>query len=149
MADPVAYNPILIAGITASAVIIGGLISSGANYLIERQRIEREELKFEIELKTRDIERRDQAYIKFLSITMGQAYNRDESDNEFFDPDLIGESIALILTYGSPRVRAIVTKAYPFKSWDDLTHARRLILAELLIEKGGMDTFTGGAVGAE
>ena len=145
MADLDTNTALLIAVISALSLVVGPYITARSNRQTEREKSERERENALREEEARDKELHDQAYIKFLSITKAQVYSFDEEQREIFDPESIAKSIAPILTYGSPRVRAIVTKATPFKSWGDLIHARRLIMAELLVEKGGMDTFMEGA----
>jgi hypothetical protein len=126
---------ILIAGITASAAIIGGLISSGANYIIEWQRGKREAEKAQRDKEARVIELRNQAYIRFLSVNEDDVTNRNENDYEEFHPEFVEESVAHIITYGSPTIANIVRSAYPFNSWDDFEGLKKLVMMELVAEK--------------
>lgn len=145
MADPVTYDPILIAGISAGSAIIGGLIIAGSNLLNERQRSKREAEKFKLEKEAHDLELCDQAYIEFLIFAMVPECNPYLYDLEFVMTEQALESIASVVTYGSPTIRGILIKVLPFEDWDEVSHLRRLILAELMARKGGMDTFTGGS----
>jgi hypothetical protein len=140
MADVPTYNPILIAGITASAAIIGGLMSSGANYLIEKQRNKREAVMFQRNKETREIELRNQAYIKFLSIAAWQVNEVIPDGSRKFNPGLAAESVALVLTYGSPAAANIVNSAYPFENWEALEGVKKAIMKELLLEKSAENT---------
>jgi hypothetical protein len=140
VADLDANTAILIAVITALSVVVGGLITSGINYLIEWQKskreAEREAVKFKQENEIREIELRNKAYIKFLSLTPEKISRVDDQGNLVVDLDLATESVALVITYGSPPITGMMVRAYPFKSWDDLERARKFVIAEFWQEKG-------------
>jgi|GEM_PF-4559486 len=136
MVDLDTNTAIIIAAITASSAIAGGLISSGTNYLIERQRSKNEAIKAYRDKEAQETELRNQAYIKFLSIREDSVYETLENLEEFFNPGLVEERIALIFTYGSPRVTSLLAEAYPFESWEELENVKKAVMRELVTEKG-------------
>lgn len=54
---------------------------------------------------------------------------------------MVAERVAHLVTYGSPAVRGIVVAGYPFEGWDQLEKAQKFVMAELLIESGGVPAF--------
>ena len=58
-------------------------------------------------------------------------------DSYVFKPELIEESVALIITHGSPNVSNIVNSAYPFNTWQDLEGIKKIVMGELVYEKTG------------
>jgi hypothetical protein len=149
MADLDTNTTLMIAAIGAFSAIAGGLISSGANYLIEKQRSEKEAIKVQREDETRELELRNQAYIRFLSINEDQVY-RDNMDGEtVFDPGLVEESIAIIITHGSSAITSLVSSAYPFNTWNELNSVKKIVMKELVAEKDGVSaskTTAGGII---
>jgi hypothetical protein len=58
----------MIAVISASSAVIGGIISFGGNYLIEWKKTRREEKKRLEDKEALDLKLRNDAYIKFLEL---------------------------------------------------------------------------------
>jgi hypothetical protein len=141
MADLDTNTAILISIISASSAIIGGLIGAGTNYLIERQRSKNEVMKVQLDRETRALELRDQAHLKFLSISLDQMHEQGSTDGRFFHSALIDESVALILTYGSPNIRGLVASAYPFTSLESFAKVQGAVQGEMMVEKGGLDVY--------
>jgi hypothetical protein len=142
MADLDTNAAILIAAIGAFSGIAGGLISSIANYLIEKQRSKKEAIKVQREEEIRETELRNQAYIGFLIISENQVFSTNEDLVEEFHPEYVEESVALIITHGSPMIASLVVHAYPFMSWDELDKTKRFIMMELLKEKDNMQLYS-------
>lgn len=141
MADLDTNTAILIAIITAFSVVVGGLVTSGVNFLIEWRKGKREAAKVKLDKETRELELRDQAYIKFLSITLKDLMVTNKFGLEEFHPELAEESVALVLTHGSPAIRAKVTADYPFTGWGEFRSAKQSVMSELLTERGGFDLY--------
>jgi hypothetical protein len=78
MAELDTNTTLLIAAIGASSAIIGGLISSGTSYLIERQKSKNEMVRFQLDKEAQEIELRNEAYKDFLSITEHDVTEMDE-----------------------------------------------------------------------
>ena len=135
MADPVGYNPLTIAGISAGSAIVGGLITAGSNLLIERQRSKRDAEKVKLEKEAQRIELRNQAYIKFLSLALGQVYRDDSLGKRFVNREYIEESVALVLTHGSPSVVDLLLAHYPFQEWEEIEKVKTSITLELIKER--------------
>ena len=138
MVDIGTNTAILIAVITALSVIVGGLVTSGVNYLIEWQRSKREAVKFWQDKETRELELRNQAYIRFLSINENQVTDTNADMVEEFHPEFVDESVALIITHGSSIVASLVSSAYPFKTWNELEKIKKVVMKELVVEKDGI-----------
>ncbi len=137
MANLDTNTAILIAVITAFSVVVGGLITSGFNYLIEWQKSKREALKARLDRETREIELRNQAYIKFLSINENQVYEERENGSLEFNRGLVEENVAFIITHASPKVTKLLVDAYPFRNWRRFEEAKKAVMLELVEEKGG------------
>lgn len=135
MANLDTNTAILIAVITAFSVVVGGLITSGFNYLIAWQNSKNEAIKAQRDKEAREIELRNQAYIRFLSVNEDDVTNRNENDYEEFHPEFVEECVAHIITYGSPTIANLVRSAYPFNSWDDFEGIKKLVMIELVAEK--------------
>jgi hypothetical protein len=141
MADLDKNTAVLIAVITACSVVVGGLITSGVNYLIEEQKSKMEEVKLQHDKEAQELELRNQAYIEFLSLTEDGLYEPSPNGDVLVDPRAVAERVARLVTYGSPAVRGIIFTGYPFESWDQLEKTQKLIMAELFYESGGEPAF--------
>jgi len=122
---------------TLLAVIIGGLITFATNYLVERQKNKTEEKKREQEEKTKELNLRYEAYINFLSVKYDDLLKQSPDGEEDFDPDLINEIYAPVIVYGSPKVSTLFARSFPTKNWESIEAAKRLLMSELVLEKGG------------
>jgi hypothetical protein len=128
----------------AFGVIIGGLITFGTSYLADRRKGNDEDKKRKEDREIQEIKLRNEAYIGFLGINYYDVHPMiDEDENtgepiyDDFDPNLLENKLALVLTFGSPNVVSSLAKSYPLKKWDEVETAKRTIMRELVIEKGG------------
>jgi hypothetical protein len=144
MADIDQNTALLIALISTVSTVIGGLISSGTNYLIEWRKRRNEEIKLDQEKKYKELERRHELYIKFLSTQEEDVEYQDEDGRTYFDPDRLNELSASIITYGSPKVSSLLARSFPLQNWDTIMAVKRLITSELVLGKGGRLSLTAG-----
>ena len=145
MADIDQNTALLIALISTVSTVIGGLISSGTNYLIEWRKSRNEEIKLDQEEKYKELERRHELYIKFLSTKEEDVEYQDDEDGKiYFNTDRLNEISASIITYGSPKVSTLMARSFPFKNWETIEAVKRLIMAEIVLEKGGRLSLTAG-----
>ena len=128
---------LLIALIGAGSAVIGGLISSGTTYLIERQKTRNEEKKRDREEKYKELERRNELYIKFLKLNQDNMLSINDNGDYCEDSSLIDDLSVCIITYGSPKVSSLMARSFPFKNWETIEAVQRLIVFELVLEKGG------------
>ena len=126
------------------STVIGGIISSGANYLIEWRKSRNEEIKLDQEKKYKELERRQEIYIKFLSTQYEDVESQDEDGETYFNPDRLNELSASIITYGSPKVSSLLARSFPLQNWETIEAVKRLITSELVLEKGGRLSLTAG-----
>jgi hypothetical protein len=124
--------------------VVGGLISSGTNYLIEWRKSRIEEKKLDQEKKYKELERRNELYIKFLKLDQEDMQFTDEDDHHFEDPSRIDDLSISVITYGSPKVSTLMARSFPFKNWETIEAVKRLIMAEIVLEKGGRLSLTAG-----
>jgi len=109
MVDFSSTNTIQIAAITSFSTLMAAVIVSYYNSRNERQRGAIEVEKIRLDKKYREIELRNQAYIKFLTIRPpigGYEFNvvNKEWQSPALNTELIEERVALVLTYGSPKI---------------------------------------------
>ena len=140
MADIDQNTALLIALISTTSTVVGGLISSGTNYLIEWRKSRIEEKKLDREKKYEELERRNELYIKFLNFNQEDMQLMNEIDPYSKYP--IDDLSISIITYGSPKVSTLFARSFPFKNWETIEAAKRLIIAEIVLEKGGRLTLT-------
>lgn len=136
MADLGIYETVIVAAITGSAMIVGSMIAPGINYLNERRRRKDEAITTQQEKEYREIERRNQAYISFLSITRDQVVFENDYEGEEFNLGKIEEKVTLVFMYGSPKVSSIIQSSYPIESWEALEGVKKAIMKEIVLEKG-------------
>jgi len=136
MADLSIYQTVIVAAITGSAMIVGSMIAPGINYLNERRRRKDEAITTQQEKEYQEIERRNQAYISFLSITRDQVVFQNDYGDEGFNLGKIEERVTLAFMYGSPRVSSIIQSSYPIESWEELEGVKKAIMKEIVLEKG-------------
>ncbi|MFA7375471.1 MAG: hypothetical protein FNP40_00060 [Dehalobacter sp. 4CP] len=144
MADIDHNTALLIALISTASTVVGGLISSGTNYLIEWRKSRIEEKKLDQEKKYKELERRNELYIKFLKLDQEDMQFTDEDDHHFEDPSRIDDLSISVITYGSPKVSTLMARSFPFKNWETIEAVKRLIMAEIVLEKGGRLSLTAG-----
>lgn len=144
MTDIDQNTALLIALISMVSTVIGGIISSGANYLIEWRKSRNEEIKLDQEKKYKELERRQEIYIKFLSTQYEDVESQDEDGKTYFNPDRLNELSASIITYGSPKVSSLLARSFPLQNWETIEAVKRLITSELVLEKGGRLSLTAG-----
>ena len=144
MADIDQNTALLIALISTTSTVVGGLISSGTNYLIEWRKSRIEEKKQDQEKKYKELERRNELYIKFLKLDQEDMQFTDEDDHHFEDPSAIDDLSISVITYGSPKVSTLMARSFPFKNWETIEAVKRLIMAEIVLEKGGRLSLTAG-----
>jgi hypothetical protein len=144
MTDIDQNTALLIALISMVSTVIGGIISSGANYLIEWRKSRNEEIKLDQEKKYKELERRQEIYIKFLSTQYEDVESQDEDGETYFNPDRLNELSASIITYGSPKVSSLLARSFPLQNWETIEAVKRLITSELVLEKGGRLSLTAG-----
>jgi hypothetical protein len=144
MTDIDQNTALLIALISMVSTVIGGIISSGTNYLIEWRKSRNEEIKLDQEKKYKELERRQEIYIKFLSTQYEDVESQDEDGETYFNPDRLNELSASIITYGSPKVSSLVARSFPLQNWETVKAVKRLITSELVLEKGGRLSLTAG-----
>ena len=144
MADIDHNTALLIALISTASTVVGGLISSGTNYLIEWRKSRIEEKKQDQEKKYKELERRNELYIKFLKLDQEDMQFTDEDDHHFEDPSRIDDLSISVITYGSPKVSTLMARSFPFKNWETIEAVKRLIMAEIVLEKGGRLSLTAG-----
>lgn len=128
----------------AFGVIIGGLITFGTSYLADRRKGKDEEKKRKEDRESQETELRNKAYIGFLGIRYIDAHPVIGIDGDTQEPicgdfhlDLLESMLAPVLTFGSPNVVSSLVKSYPLKKWEEVQTAKRIIMRELVIEKGG------------
>jgi hypothetical protein len=68
----------------------------------------------------------------------------DEDDHHFEDPSRIDDLSISVITYGSPKVSTLMARSFPFKNWETIEAVKRLIMAEIVLEKGGRLSLTAG-----
>ncbi len=126
---------LVIAMISAFSAIVGGLISSGVNLLIEWQRSKIENKKRKEDREAQDLKLRNEAYIKFLEIKDQDAQEVSNQGGHKvylkFDEEKIKLQIALILTYGSEHLKNSLADSLPLKNWLDVIKIKELIIDEL------------------
>ena len=144
MADIDHNTALLIALISTASTVVGGLISSGTNYLIEWRKSRIEEKKLDQKKKYKELERRNELYIKFLKLDQEDMQFTDEDDHHFEDPSRIDDLSISVITYGSPKVSTLMARSFPFKNWETIEAVKRLIMAEIVLEKGGRLSLTAG-----
>lgn len=144
MADIDQNTALLIASISLGSSVLGGLISSGTNYLIERRKSRNEEIKLDREKKIKELERRHEIYIKFLSTQEEDIEGHDDDGEVYFNSDILDELSASIITYGSPKVSSLVARSFPLQNWKTVKAVKRLITSELVLENGGRLSLTAG-----
>jgi hypothetical protein len=136
MAESSTISTIVLLAITSFSTLAGVVINAGINYINEVRRGEREAVRVNLEKEIRDLELRDEAYTKFLSITKKQAHDTDEYEDELFNPEIVEDIVALVFMKGSPEVSSIIQTSYPFRSWTALENVKKSIMKEILNEKG-------------
>jgi len=144
MADIDQNTALLIALISTVSTVVGGIISSGTNYLIEWRKSRNEEIKLDREKKIKELERRHEIYIKFLSTQEEDIEGHDDDGEVYFNSDILDELSASIITYGSPKVSSLVARSFPLQNWETVKAVKRLITSELVLEKGGRLSLTAG-----
>jgi hypothetical protein len=137
VADIDTNTALIIAAISAISAIIGASIGSATNYLIEWQRNRNEEKRRQQEEEAKRLNLRYQAYMEFLSIQERELTATDSSGDDYFEPDQIVEKSASVITYGSPKVSSLLARSFPLKSWESIEKTKRMIISELVKEKGG------------
>jgi hypothetical protein len=130
--------------ISMGFAVVGGIISSGTNYLIEWRKSRNEEIKLDREKKIKELERRHEIYIKFLSTQEEDIEGHDDDGEFYFNSDILDELSASIITYGSPKVSSLVARSFPLQNWETIEAVKRLITSELVLEKGGRLSLTAG-----
>ena len=120
-------------------VMIGGLIAAGATFFLEKQRHKYDETKRRQERFDQEIQRRNDDYIKFLSL---------KPDTSSYDPVTqrprlvgnVGLESALVLAYGSVGVALELAQSYPFQSWNNVKAVQDKTVEELRDERIGRGT---------
>ena len=130
--------------ISMGFAVVGGIISSGTNYLIEWRKSRNEEIKLDREKKIKELERRHEIYIKFLSTQEEDIEGHDDDGEVYFNSDILDELSASIITYGSPKVSSLLARSLPLQNWETIQAVKRLITSELVLEKGGRLSLTAG-----
>jgi len=125
-------NTILIAAITSFSTIMGGVIVLFFNSRNKRQRIAFEVEKIMLDKEHRGIELRNQAYIRFLSLRAKAGFDPGTGHWSDLNSELVEESVALILTHGSPKIASLLVDAYPFKSLEEVDEVKKAIKRELV-----------------
>ncbi|MGB7570468.1 MAG: hypothetical protein WBL87_01790 [Methanothrix sp.] len=136
MADLGIYQTIIVAAITGTAMIVGSMIAPGINYLSERRRRNDEAITTQQEKEYQEIERRNQAYISFLSISRDQVVFENEYEHDEFNLGKVEEKVTLAFMHGSPKVSSIIQSSYPIESWEALEGVKKAIMKEIVLEKG-------------
>jgi hypothetical protein len=122
---------------TLLAVVMGGLISAGTTAYFERQRRKNDETKRQEELFEQNILRRNDAYIKFLSLKPATAceINKDTGLPKLGFVRDVGLESGSVLTYGSVNVATKLVQSYPLKEWSQVSAIQDSIVAELRDER--------------
>jgi hypothetical protein len=128
-------NTALIAAITSLSTIMGAMIVSYFNSKNERQRSTIEIEKIKLNKKYRELELRNHAYIKFLSIRAKDGYDIENDKWYELNSELVEKIVALVLTYGSPEITNLLVDAYPFRNLHELDDIKTAIKRELAFEK--------------
>jgi hypothetical protein len=124
---------------TLIAVLIGGSITFATNYLVERQKSKNEEKERRKEEAAKKLSLRYQAYIQFLGVkhedVRPKIYN--PANPEWIDTDGINKTSASVMAYGSPKVSSLLARSFPLRTWESIEKTKRMIISELVEEKGG------------
>ncbi len=136
------------ASATLLAVVVGGLISARTADYFETQRRKDEEKKRLEERLGQDILRRNDAYIKFLSLTPATAC---EINKETDLPKLgfvrnVGLESASVLAYGSVKVATKLAQSYPLREWSNVVAIQDSIVEELRDERLSVSRAEAGSV---
>lgn len=116
-------------------VIIGGLIAAGTTFFLERQRRKDDEMKRRQERFDQEIQRRNDAYIKFLSLKpVAGTY---DPVTQLTMAGNLGLESALVFAYGSVGVALELAQSYPFQSWNNVKAVQDKIVEELRDERIG------------
>ena len=134
---------ILIASHRAGSALIGGLISSGTNVIVEWRKSKSEEKKYHKIKEAEALNLRNEAYIKFVGIKCEDLLSNNSGDDEDeFEPDRINDISALVMMYGSSKVSSLLDRSFPLDNWESIEKTKRMILSELILEKGGKLSLT-------
>lgn len=136
MVEVDAYNPLIIAAITALSLVVGNLMTPLSNLIIEVRKSKIEGEKALRDKENRGIEIRNKAYLQFLSITEDQVTDTDEDMNQFFRLGEVEGIVALVFMHASPKISSIIQSAYPIEDWSALELVKKAIMKELILEKG-------------
>lgn len=122
---------------TLLAVIVGGLISAKTTAYLENQRRIADETKLLEERLEQKILRRNDAYIKFLSLNPANAceINPESGLPKQGFVRYVGLETASVLAYGSANIAAKLVRSYPLQEWDQVKAIQNNIVEELRDER--------------
>ena len=118
---------------TLLAVVVGGLITAITTDRLEKKRHEAEEKKRLEERLEQKILRRNDAYIKFLSLNPANAceINPDSGLPKQGFVRYVGLETASVLAYGSVNIATKLVQSYPLKEWNQVKAIQNNIVEEL------------------
>ncbi len=123
--------------VTLLAVVVGGLISAITTGYLESQRRKADEAKRLEERHEQKILRRNDAYIKFLSLNVTNACekNPDSGLPKQGFVRYVGLETASVLAYGSVNIATKLAQFYPFQLWSQVETIQNNIVEELRDER--------------
>ena len=130
--------------VTLLAVVVGGLISAITTAYLESQRRKHDETKRLKERREQKILRRNDAYIKFLSLTPATAceINPESGLPKQGFVRYVGLETASFLAYGSVNIATKLVLSYPLREWGQVRAIQNNMVEELRDERlqGGLSS---------
>ena len=123
--------------VTLLAVVVGGLISAITTAYLESKRRKHDETKRLKERLEQKILRRNDAYIKFLSLNPATAceINPDSGRPKEGFVRYVGLETASVLAYGSVNIATKLVQSYPLREWGQVKAIQNDIVEELKDER--------------
>ena len=123
--------------VTLLAVVVGGLISAITTSYLESQRRKHDETKRLKERLEQKILRRNDAYIKFLSLNPDTAceINPESRLPKQGFVRYVGLETASVLAYGSVNIATKLVQSYPLREWSQVKAIQNNIVEELRDER--------------
>ena len=123
--------------VTLLAVVVGGLISAITTAYLESQRRKHDETKRLKERLEQKILRRNDAYIKFLSLNPATAceINPESGRPKEGFVRYVGLETASVLAYGSVNIATKLVQSYPLREWGQVQAIQDNIVDELRDER--------------